>query len=199
MESPLDFPSEEFFVSEKLDRTSPKSRKGGRYPDHVSEKRRQEVYMLHFDYGYSARKIAQLLKVNRHTIDADIQHLYGKITKKSSLASDESWVTAKIEQLEIQRTRIRKILDDNDEFSHRITLERMLSDIDNKIIQIRMRLINSSFRQYELGEFRVNEWLKGRGEKSRKLSLAKLINIPERCSARIFKMLERERNLGRWI
>ncbi len=195
----LDFPSKEFFEPEKLGQTIPKSRKGGRYPDHITEKRREEVYRLHFDYGYSGRKIAQLMKVNRHTIEADIKYHYGKITKKESCFDVESWVTAKIEQLEIQRSRIRQRLDNDDEFTHIISLERMLIDLDNKIIQIRMKLIDSTVRHYENDEAQLNEWLENHGEKKKVFSLGRFLNVSEKNYEKIVKILKQERNLGKWI
>ena len=51
----------------------PKSEKnGGPYPIQAKKTRRDEVFRLHFDYGYSARKIADMLKINRNTINSDI-------------------------------------------------------------------------------------------------------------------------------
>ena len=53
--------SNEFLAEEKqqLSQTMSKSKKkGGPYPIHAKKTRRDEVFKLHFDYGYSARKIA---------------------------------------------------------------------------------------------------------------------------------------------
>jgi len=68
--------------NEKLCQTKPKSKKGGPYSKEQKEKRRNEVYRLHFDYGYSARKIAELMKINRNTINGDIDHWYSRIIPK---------------------------------------------------------------------------------------------------------------------
>ncbi len=48
-------------------------KKGGPYPKSEKRKRLEEVHRLHFDYCYSARKIAEFLNVNRGTINRDIK------------------------------------------------------------------------------------------------------------------------------
>ena len=49
-------------------------KKGGPYTKDEQRKRRDEVYRLHFEYSYSARKIAEFLKINRSTINRDIMY-----------------------------------------------------------------------------------------------------------------------------
>lgn len=51
-------------------------KKGGPYTKQEKEDRQNEVYRLHFEYGSSAVKIAEMLNVNRNTINEDIKYLY---------------------------------------------------------------------------------------------------------------------------
>ena len=46
-----------------------KTKKGGPYTTLEQEKRRKQVYELHFEKGLSAIKISEMLKVNRNTIN----------------------------------------------------------------------------------------------------------------------------------
>lgn len=69
------------FLSEQLCQTMPK--KGGPYSQQSKKTRRGEVFKLHFDYGYSARKIAELMKINRNTINSDIGFLYSQLQKEN--------------------------------------------------------------------------------------------------------------------
>ena len=55
-----------------------KSKKGGPYTKQEQEKRRDEVFKLHFEYGYSATQISQMLKINRNTINSDVQVCHHK-------------------------------------------------------------------------------------------------------------------------
>ena len=48
---------------------------GGPYTKDERTKRQNEVARLHFEYGYSAVKIAEMMKVNRNTINSDIKYL----------------------------------------------------------------------------------------------------------------------------
>lgn len=63
-------------LDSQLCQTMPKSKKGGPYPINQKQKRQNEVYKLHFEYGYSARKIAEMMMINRNTINGDLQYWY---------------------------------------------------------------------------------------------------------------------------
>ena len=60
-------------------------KKGGPCTKQEKEKRRNEVFNLHFEYGYSALQISQFLKVNRNTINADISFLYSQLREETEL------------------------------------------------------------------------------------------------------------------
>lgn len=55
---------------------------GGSYTKDEQRKRRDEIYRLHFEYGYPAKKISEFLKVNRGTINRDKMYLYSQVNKK---------------------------------------------------------------------------------------------------------------------
>ena len=59
-------------------------KKGGRYTKKEQEERRLQVYHLHFEQEKPAVKIAELLNVNRNTINDDIRYWH------QQLASEES-------------------------------------------------------------------------------------------------------------
>ena len=83
-------------------------RKGGPYTKSEKEARREEVFRLHFDYGYSARKIAELMKINRNTINSDVDFWYSKITESKNYIDPESKILANLTRMEQQRIRIRE-------------------------------------------------------------------------------------------
>lgn len=78
------------------------NKKGGSYTKDEQDNRRNEVYRLHFEYGYSARKISDVMNINRNTINTDIDYLYSKISKNSSYLNAESFSIVTIERLDIQ-------------------------------------------------------------------------------------------------
>ena len=76
------------FIAENqnnLGQFMPKSHQHGPYSNQELEKRRDKVCQLHFEYGYSTRKIAKLMNVNRNTINGDNRHWYFKITKSNDI------------------------------------------------------------------------------------------------------------------
>ncbi len=110
---------------------------GGPYSKDEREKRQNEVFRLHFEFGYSAVKIAELMKINRNTINADIKYWYSNI--KDELKQDsEDLILRQMGRLEAQRTRIienitEKKIDD-------IRYEKMLLEIDGKINNMLLRI-----------------------------------------------------------
>lgn len=112
-------------------------KKGGPYSKDEREKRQKEVSRLHFEFGYSAIKISDLMKINRNTINADIKYLYSNI--KEELKQDsENFILRQIGRLEAQRSRIienltEKKIDD-------IRYEKLLLDIDVKINNLLLRI-----------------------------------------------------------
>ena len=106
----------------------PKPHKRGPYSKQELEKRQNEVYRLHFEYGYSARKIAELMNINRNTINGDIKHWYSKVTKSHDIQLESAIYTI-LERLDIQRTRVREYLDKTSNISEKISIERIILDL----------------------------------------------------------------------
>ena len=106
---------------------------GGPYTKDERTKRQNEVHRLHFEFGYSAVKISDMMKVNRNTINEDIKCLYSNI--KDELRQDsENFILRQIGRLESQRVRIVKNItenkiDDNNGIKH----EKLLLDVDTRI------------------------------------------------------------------
>ena len=106
-------------------------KEGGPYTKDERTKRQNEVARLHFEYGYSAVKIADMMKVNRNTINSDIRYLYSGI-KEELKQNTENIVLKQIARLEAQRTRIVKQIEKG-EVVNIIKQEKLLLDVDSKI------------------------------------------------------------------
>ena len=135
-------------------------KKGGPYTKDEQRKRRDEVYRLHFEYGYSARKIAEFLKVNRGTINRDIMQLYANIANKWRHLDPEVFVRNQVERLELQRTRLRKQLDKVESFHEKIIVEKIILDIDMKIANLQIRLVETTSNIHKRISDGINEWQK---------------------------------------
>src|SRR3972149_9002395 len=130
-------------------------KKGGPYSKNDKIVRRDEVYRLHFDYGYSARKIAELMKVSRNTINGDMQYWYSKISRNIHIINPETSIIVQLDKMKIQGTRLREQLDKVSDGSERITIERLIFDINSKIMHTVQKLADSKIRNQE----RAAEWL----------------------------------------
>ena len=67
------------------------SKKGGPYTKQEREERRNKVFKLHFEYGYSSSQISELLKVNRNTINTYISFLYSQLREEHDKIPYNYW------------------------------------------------------------------------------------------------------------
>ena len=166
----------------------PESHKRGPYTKQELEKRRDEVYRYHFEYGYSARKIAQLIQINRNTINGDIKHWYSKITKSNDI-QPESAIFTILERLDIQRTRIRESLDQVTNISDKITIEKMLLDIDCKIAQINDRLYYSTKKACTYAIEFLNQHMQSTGSSERYIGIHDKAVVSEDAKKKIDQII----------
>ena len=192
-EDPLDV-SSEFIKSGKSFEIKQKKR-GGRYSKDEKVKRLDEVYRLHFEYGYSARKISELMKINRNTINGDIDNWYGKILTASNDIDPETAITVNLQRFNVQRSRLRESLDDAENFQQKHTIEKMIFDIDCKIVNIQMNLANSMKRTHQLATHFLNKWLKDNGKDNRFLNF--FDTVSEKSKARILEIIKEDRKKNR--
>ena len=170
-------------------------KKGGPYTKQDTQTRRDEVYRYHFEYGYSARKISELLKKNRNTISKDIRYWYSKIAKTNDNQYESTLFTI-LERLEIQRTRIREYLDETSNISKKITIEKIILDIDYKIAQINQKISESSKTVTHLAMDSLNNYLKEQNQEPRYLSFEDKMSVSEPALKKIEKIIaEDKKNL----
>ena len=184
--------SQEFIESGKSLQSNSKKR-GGRYTKDEKLKRQNEVYRLHFEYGYSARKISELMKINRNTINADIDYWYAKIYVNSNVFDPEISVVINIHRFDIQRSRLRENLDKAENFQQRHAIEKMIFDIDREIINTQIKLANSLKRVHKLGIDHLNSWLKENKNDTRYLNYFDTIAVSEKAKQRISKIIKEDK------
>jgi hypothetical protein len=99
-------------------------------------KRRAEVYKLHFEHGVPATRIAEIMKVDRNTINNDLKILYRQSLNDynpKELSLDDI-LQKQLVRLETQRDRLSLYLCDAEDVSSKIAIERLIADIDFKLI-----------------------------------------------------------------
>jgi len=133
--------SDDFLLKENLLQPRPKS---SPYTKQERLQRRNKVYRLHFEYGYSARKIAELMNVNRNTINGDVEYWYNQVMKNWRYADPEVWIIKCIHRLELQKTRLRERLDKVENPQEILLIEKLILDLESKIIQTELKLVNNN-------------------------------------------------------
>jgi len=172
-----------------LGQSMPKSHKPGPYTKSEKEIRRDEVNRLHFEYGYSARKIADLMKINRNTINGDIDFLYGITIKNYNLVNPNTAVIKLLTKLEIQRTRLREQIDKTQNHSEKIAIERLLFEIDAKLIYVRIKMSESHYRVHQLASSWLNRYSKNHQQTSRYFAQFDVTRVSARTQKKIKKLI----------
>jgi len=170
-----------------------KKRNGGPYSKIDRHQRQNEVYKLHFEYGFTARRIAEMMKVSRNTVNGDISYWFNKIVKNWRYADPEVWVVKHIDRLEQQRTRIRTSHDKANTFQEKLAIEKLILEIDSKILQTQLKLGESRASVDASGTRLVNDWLKRNGHKDRVISYLEMCSVSGKAQKRILKILNEDR------
>ena len=108
-------------------------KRGGPYTKPQQEKRRMQVYEMYFEKGRSAASIARELGVNRNTVNEDVKELSKQFVEEMNQHSVRDLLTRQMQRIELQRERLMMQLE-NAEGNERIRIEKMLLDIEMKII-----------------------------------------------------------------
>ncbi|MBI3842698.1 MAG: hypothetical protein HY295_06125 [Thaumarchaeota archaeon] len=186
------------FIKEnrKLRQTRPK--KGGPYSKQDRHLRRNEVYRLHFDYGYSARKIADMMKINRNTINGDIQYWYSQVAKKWKSVHPSYAIIKNIERFELQETRLREELDKAKSLQEKISIERLITDVESRILQSHIKLVESIRLNHENGIRWLNKWMEKNKREERYMEYSDLQRVSSKSYQKIRQIInqDRERNGG---
>jgi len=199
MENDLPEMTEEFFTENKnhIPKINLQKKKGGPYSKKLRNKRKDEVYRLHFEYGYSARKISDLMKINRNTVNGDIDYWYSKIVKNSYILNPEYVIIFNLQRLDIQRSRLRERLDKTESFEQKLALDRLIFDIDSKILHTHHRLTESERRVSDMSIEQLNSWMKENGRKERYMTLFDKLSVSEKAKEKINKIIDEDRTRGR--
>jgi hypothetical protein len=142
------------------------------------KERRDEVYRLHFDNGMPATRIAELMKVDRNTINNDLKILYKKAMKNyNSDLSFNDIIEKQLLRLETQRDRLLLDLCDAKDINTKITIERLIADIDFKVIGLMERLDQNIVQRWDAVLEHVNKIAEKEKLKMRYTNLFELYRI----------------------
>lgn len=185
---------EKEFIQENIASCKKRHKKGGPYSKQDRKARRNEVFRLHFEYGYPAIKIAEMMKVNRNTINGDIQYWYYQVSKKWKSADPTIWVRRYIERLELQKTRLREELDKAKNIQEKISVERLILDVESKMLQTQLKLLESLRLDHESATKWINDWMKKNKHKDRLSTCSDIFYVSAKSREKIMKIIKDDRN-----
>jgi hypothetical protein len=165
----------------------------GPYSTQAKKSRRDEVLKLHFEYGYSARKISELMKINRNTINSDVNYWYSKLEKEQETVSADACLAKLANRLESQRTQLREELDKSSNPQEKMLLHKMLLDIDGKLIQFYMKMKSTDNVIYDLATKRLNEWMKEKKYGHRFMTMGSLCSFSFNTFDKITKIIKEDK------
>ena len=196
----LEVPREFLEEEQKLCQTVPKLHnvvtdkvKNGPYASHRKKTRRDKVYKLHFEYGYSARKIATMIKANRNTVNSDISFWYGQIQKDDDKISRDDWMNKILCRFESRRVRLMKQLEKTESLSDSLLIEKMINEIDTKTMQIMIKLDFNTQINYDRVMKIFNEFLKENGYKERYMLWGQALRISAENSEKVKRIVRSDR------
>ena len=128
-------------------------KEGGPYSKQQQAERRKKVNELYFEKNLSALKIAEMLGVNRNTINEDIKLAY--LQTSESFPDDSILIFLhSIKKMESQRMDIQKQLESESDFSKKIILQKFLFQINNSLTKFYQKM---TFHNYDVvHRFRKN-------------------------------------------
>ena len=142
-------------------------KKGGRYTKREQEERKLQVYHLHFEQNKPAVKIAELLNVNRNTVNDDIIYWHQQLASEMNAQDITAKMTKQIQRMEIQRDRLLDDLEDTKNLDDKIKVERFISDMDNRLVQAFSKMIlggmeslSPTVKLEEIKEDNIKEFVK---------------------------------------
>jgi len=119
------------------------AKKGGRYTRREQEERKIQVFQLHFEENKSALEIAEILNVNRNTINEDIKFWFGQFQNQSKELEIEAKMKKQFHRMEIQRERYFDYLEKVKSITDKIKLEKLISELDNRLFQFYSKVFYS--------------------------------------------------------
>jgi hypothetical protein len=153
-------------------------------------KRRNEVYRLHFEKGLPAIKIADLMKVNRNTINEDIRQLYKELAKDVDSIEFSDQYIKQVTRLELQRTRLTEYLEKTPEIEKKIAIEKLLSDIDFRLMAMAEKIEHNSVIFWDKVKKMFNEIAEKKNIDYRTTTILELVEISTKSRMKLDDLIK---------
>lgn len=146
------------FIDDSIRNLVKPRQKFSQYTKKERQKRRLEVFRLHMEMGFSAVKIADLMRVNRNTINQDIKWCYDQIRAQFSRTPEE-YLDRQLFRYETQRERLISGLSSAANLQEKLAIEKLILDLDTKIAMIMLKVTDYQKEAHLNAMKDINEYL----------------------------------------
>ena len=134
-----------------------------------------------------------MMKINRNTINSDINYWYSVLSKEWESYDVDSWCMKQIHRLESQRSRLFKELDKVQETSTVLSIEKMILDIDTRMMNFVSKTISNKKIIKDQAIFWVNQWAKEEKMDFRLTDGNDVLYSSEKINEKIRKLLDEDK------
>ena len=129
------------------------------------------------------------MKINRHTIDSDIQYLYSTLQHVDNKINFGDLINKQHIRFEYQRNRLMQTLEKTNSIQEKQQLERLIFDIDSKLTNTYLKVCDSKLKNWDTAVDYINKWMKENHKDNRYLLFGDLMTTSENKRKRIDKIL----------
>lgn len=191
--------SEEFLEQGKLHSSVQFPKKGGPYTKEERKKRRNEVFRLHFEHGISAIKIAEMMKIHRHTISKDIEFWNDRLQDEWEKTDVVSWAMKITHRFDLQRTSLYKELESLTDINEKLAVRKLIFEIDYRMSQTIPKLATTKEVYLKSIRDTVNKIMEEHKIPKRMIGMYELQGISEEVDKKIRKMIDDDQeNMENW-
>ncbi len=135
-----------------------------------------------------------MMKVNRNTINSDINYWYSILSKEWNNYDTDSWCMKQVHRLESQRARLFKELEKVEGTSLKLSIEKMILDVDTRMMNFVSKSLSISETVRSNTANEVNKWAKENHQKFRLVEASSLWYASKKTTQKIEKLLEEDWN-----
>jgi hypothetical protein len=182
---PAGFDVDPEFMKEGMANLGRPRQKFAPYTKTERQKRRKEVYRLHFELGIPAIGIADAMSVDRNTINNDIQLLYKELGKETGQIDFPGYLGKQMARLESQRGRLIDYLEKEQSVEKKLATERMIADIDFRLMTTLAKIEYGHTKFWDEVYKKFNEVAAKKGLNYRATTAFELASISEKARKKL--------------
>ncbi len=95
------------------------------------------------------------------------QYLYSTVQREDNRISINDFINKQLIRFEFQRNRLMRTLDITNSVQENNQIERLIFDIDSKLTNTHLKILDSTLNNYDLAIDYINKWIKDNKKNTR--------------------------------